>query len=258
MFRCVLVLIFATSFTTPAFAWGKTGHRVIGEIAERHLGDKARAAIKEVLGPEGLAEASSWPDFMRSSPDPFWRRKAGSFHYVTVPKGKTYKQVGAPKKGDAITALETFATTLKNPNATQEEKALALRFTIHIIGDLHQPLHAGNGEDRGGNQLKVMFFDEATNLHAVWDSGMIDHEGLSYSEKAHWLNIKITPEQIMQWSSVDPLVWVAESAAIRDTIYPEEQFISWGYSFAHIATVNTRLSKAGIRLAAYLNVLYEQ
>ncbi len=256
MIKFFITLVFAISCSSTAHAWGKTGHRVIGAIAEQHLSDKARAEIISVLGPEGLAEASTWPDFMRSSPDPFWRRKAGPFHYVTVPVGKTYAQVGAPKKGDAITALNMFAATLKNPEATKEEKALALRFTIHIVGDLHQPFHAGNGKDRGGNQVKIVFFNETTNLHAVWDSGMIDREGLSYSEMTKWLEDKITSENIMDWSNPDPLVWIGESVRIRDRVYPTDQFISWDYSFKHIGTVHQRLSQAGIRLASYLNDLY--
>jgi hypothetical protein len=258
MSKLIIALLFTFGIATQAFAWGQTGHRVTGVIAEQHLTDSARKEIENILGTESLAEASTWPDFMRASDDPFWKRKAGPYHYVTVPEGKSYSDVGAPKKGDAITALRMFAKSLKDPAATKKQKALALRFTIHIIGDLHQPLHVGNGKDRGGNSVKVVFFNKNTNLHAVWDSGMIDREGLSYSEMASWLEQKITPVQVTAWSVVDPLVWVAESAMIRDTIYPDEQYLSWGYSFQHIAMVHQRLSQAGIRIAAYLNTLYEK
>jgi hypothetical protein len=134
---------------------------------------------------------------------------------------------------------------------------LALRFTLHIIGDLHQPLHAGNGNDRGGNDIRVTFFREATNLHAVWDSGMIDRRQLSYTEFTAFLTRRITPTLHRQWSEPDALVWIAESAAIRDTIYPASNELSWDYAYQHRETVDTRLMQGGVRMAAYLNALWQ-
>ncbi|PHR58314.1 MAG: S1/P1 Nuclease [Robiginitomaculum sp.] len=254
-FAAVLLVIFSTS---PAFAWGPTGHRVVGEIADSHLSDQARLQVQAILGTEDLAEAGPWPDFMRASPDPFWRKEAGVFHYVTVPVGVTYGTTSAPPEGDAYTALQRFAKTLRDPAASREDKALALRFTAHLVGDLHQPLHVGNGKDRGGNRFDVVFFEEMTNLHFVWDELIINRERLSFSEKAAWLDRKMTPEQVMNWSKTDPLVWIAESAELRETIYPEQQILSWQYIYDHQAELDQRLSQAGIRLAAYLNELFEK
>lgn len=242
---------------SPAFGWGTTGHRVTGEIAEKFLSPQARGAISELLGSETLAEAANWPDEMRSNPDQFWQKTAAPYHYVTVPKGKVYADVGAPSEGDAVTALLKFADTLKNPDSTVEERQLALRFTIHIVGDLHQPLHAGNGEDLGGNTINVEFFGEKTKLHAVWDSGMIDRAQLSYTEWASLLTAKITPQELQQWADPDPLVWIAESTAIRDVIYPDSDKLSYDYVYEHHATVEARLGQGGIRIATYLNALFE-
>lgn len=125
---------------SQAVAWGKTGHRVTGDIAQAYLSEDAQEEVNRILGVEDLAEASAWPDFMRSSRDEFWTKEAGPYHYVTIPKGETYESVGAPEKGDAITALEKFKAVLQDETASLEDKQLALRFTIHIIGDLHQPL----------------------------------------------------------------------------------------------------------------------
>lgn len=252
----VLVTAMASA-ASPAFAWGQTGHRVTGELAEQYLSKKARRAVHEILGEESLAEASTWADFMRASDEPFWQQEAPPYHYVTVPAGKSYADVGAPPEGDAITALAKFASVLKDSSATRDEKALALRFTIHIIGDLHQPLHAGNGADRGGNDFKVVFYGEPSNLHSVWDSGLIDREALSFSEWALWLGPKISKRDVAAWSSADPEVWVAESVALRDTIYPTSANLSWGYGFEHIDAVRLRLSQGGVRVAAYLNALFE-
>jgi hypothetical protein len=239
-----------------AFGWGQTGHRVTGAIAEQYLSPKALAAIAILLPNEDLAEASTYVDEMKSDPGVFWQSIAGPFHYVTVPKGKVYEDVEAPEEGDAVSALKMFSAQLKSPNTSLEHKQRALRFIVHIIGDLHQPLHAGNGTDRGGNDVKLNFFWGDSNLHRVWDSGMIDRRKLSYTEWTDRLSRKITPEQAKQWMVNDPLIWIAESAKIRDGIYPEEEKISWNYLYQHLPTATIRMQMAGVRIAAYLNELY--
>lgn len=243
---------------TAAFAWGKTGHRVIGAIAQRHLTPQAAAGVKRILGVETLAEASTWPDFMRSDPSDFWQHQASPWHYVTVPQGKTYAQVGAPPEGDAVTALTRFSAIVRDRKATFADKKLALRFITHLVGDLHQPLHAGNGTDKGGNDVSVTFAGKPTNLHAVWDSGLVDEEQLSYSEMADWLGARITPHDVTVWSTTNPGVWITESATLRDRIYPAkgETSLSFRYVFDHSAQMELRLEQGGVRLAAYLNRLF--
>jgi len=252
-----LSFILAIMVSAPAWAWGKTGHRVTGQIANAYLSRGASNAVHDILGVEDLAEASTWPDFMRSSGGDFWRGEASSYHYVTIPKNQTYTEAGAPERGDAITALAKFRKVLRDDNASLKDKQLALRFTIHIIGDLHQPMHAGDGTDRGGNDFSMTFFGNLTNLHRVWDSGLIKQEDLSYSEFSNWLERRITPEQVKAWSVIDPVIWAEESAAIRDTIYPTgDRDEKWGYVYDNRATMRTRLSQSGIRLSAYLNDVF--
>ncbi|GLR69198.1 S1/P1 nuclease [Agaribacter marinus] len=239
--------------TQQAYAWGQTGHRITGKLAENYLSDEARIWVMEILPNESLAEASTYADEMRSSPDEFWQKVAGPYHYVSVPKGKKYVEVGSPPNGDAVSALNSFTSTLKDPKASLEAKQLALRFAIHIIGDLHQPLHAGNGTDRGGNDVKLEFFWEDSNLHRVWDSGLLDRRKLSFSEWSEWLGKKITPEDVSKWTTTDPTVYIEESIAIRDTIYPDGDKLSWQYLYDHLPTAKQRLKMAGVRIAAYLN-----
>jgi len=256
VFTTVALLISAG----PAFAWGKTGHRVSGEIAEHYLSDESRAAIEAILGVEDLAEASTWADFMRASQEPFWQKTAGPLHYLTIPEGKRYADVGAPPQGNAITALDRFRSVLLDPDSTLEQQQLALRFIIHVVGDIHQPLHAGNGTDRGGNAYVVTYFGSPTNLHSVWDSKMIDSEQLSYTEMTEWLLRRITAEDVDAWWNTDPIVWAEESATIRDGIYPvgDARDIRWDYLFEHKHTIEKRLSQAGVRMAAYLNELFAE
>ena len=139
-----------------------------------------------------------------------------------------------------------------------EDKQLALRFIIHIVGDLHQPLHAGNGTDKGGNDFKVEFFWKESNLHRVWDSGLIDRQKLSYTEWTEWLLNSITKEERKAWNNTDPLVWIKESTEIRDRIYPQDDEINWQYDYDHIPTVRLRLKQAGVRLGDYLNALFSE
>ncbi len=258
MRRFVLALLCCALPAGPAFGWGQTGHRVTGAVADHYLSGLARANVRLLLGTETLAQAATWPDDMRSDPAQFWQKTAGPFHYVTVPAGSSRAATGAPAEGDAVTALARFAETLRDPNASAEEKRLALRFSIHIVGDLHQPLHAGRPGDRGGNDFKVSWFGEPSNLHSVWDSKMIDSRQLSHSELAGWLVGAITPEQVVAWSNPDPEVWIAESVALRETVYPAgaNPKLSYFYAYQHGAELDGRLSRAGIRIAAYLNRIF--
>ncbi|MDT0595671.1 S1/P1 nuclease [Glaciecola petra] len=251
---CVIVAINIS--INDASAWGQTGHRVTGEIAEKYLTVEAKAAIQNILENQGLAEISTYADEMRSNPEYFWQEVAGPFHYVTVPLGKTYSDVGAPEEGDSVTAIKRFSKILKDSESSKADKQLALKMLVHIIGDLHQPLHAGNGTDRGGNDRKLKFFWEESNLHRVWDSGLIDRRQLSYTEWTVFLAAKITPEKLKAWQTTDPLVYIAESAKIRDKIYPESDDLSWQYLYKHAPTVKQRLSQAGVRIAAHLNDIF--
>ncbi|WP_166422676.1 S1/P1 nuclease [Paraglaciecola sp. 20A4] len=256
MQKVIFGLLVAT-FSVNVFAWGQIGHRITGAIAQQHLTPQAQAEVSALLPNEDLAEAATYPDEMRSNPEVFWQDKAGPYHYVTVPEGKTYAQVGAPKEGDGVSALEMFTATLKDGKTSKEDKQLALRFIVHIIGDLHQPLHAGNGTDRGGNDVKVNFFWKDSNLHRVWDSELLDQRQLSYTEWTARLNRKISLHDIDAWSVIDPQVWIAESILIRDEIYPKDEEISWDYLYNHLPQAKIRLQMAGIRIATYLNDVFK-
>jgi len=252
----------------PAHAWGPIGHRISAQIAEDNVSGRTRAEIAEILGHESLREASTRPDEERSNPSPFWQETASPFHYVTLPPGTDVEHMAHPPEGDALTALESFTATLRDDAATPEDKALALRFIVHIVSDLHQPLHAGNGTDRGGNDMIVDWFDTTTNLHWVWDEGMILRQQLPAGEYTARLERRIGPQQVIAWWDADPATWVSESAALRDRIYPETggelgegtpespAMIGYRYDWTWMATAEERLAQSGIRLAAYLDWVF--
>jgi len=252
-----LALVIPLLLATPAYAWGPIGHRITGAIADENLSGVARANVRILLGSEDLSEAATWPDDMKSDPAEYWQKKASPWHYVTVRQGNDYNSSDAPPEGDAISALSRFTDTLRDPKAPIDDKRIVLRFIVHIIGDLHQPLHAGGGDDRGGNDFKVTWFGRSTNLHSVWDSAMIEQRSLSYSEYAGWLSRAITPGQLIGWSDARPLVWVRESIALRKTIYPADPTLSWDYAYRHRLEMDDRLKRGGVRIAAYLNWAFE-
>lgn len=251
----IAVAALAAALPSPALAWGKTGHRATAALADRHLSGLARAHVRQILGVETLDEAATWPDEMRSNPDPFWQKTASPWHYVTV-QGFAYDR--APPVGDAVTALQRFSAVLRDPDASLEDRQLALRFIVHIVGDLHQPLHVGRPGDRGGNDVKVTWFGRPTNLHAVWDSALVDEEQLSFTEWAERLNRHASPQEVIEWWEQDPMVWITESAQIRETIYPADPELGFDYVYRQTPVVKRRLAQAGVRLAAYLNALFEE
>jgi hypothetical protein len=256
-----LVLTFSLAASSPSWGWGNTGHRITGEIAQSRISGKTAAEIEMILGNQGLAEMATWPDEQRSNPQPFWQKDANPWHYVTLPDGKQPSEMVAPAEGDASTALARFAAIVRDRQKPRDERALALRFIIHIIGDLHQPLHVGNGSDRGGNDIKVTWFGEPSNLHSVWDSGIIERQGLSFTEYSSRLQQRLSAEQTIKWWDARTQTWIAESAALRDSLYPSpgEQPLALGYSYQyeHLPTVETRLLQSGVRIAAYLDALFQ-
>jgi hypothetical protein len=254
--RLAAVLVVLVGLSSGAYGWGATGHRVTGDIAQQYLAPQTQVRVKALLGTQDLARASTFADDMRSSPDLFWQKTASPWHYVTVPEGRRYSDVDAPPEGDAMQALTQFAATLRNPDASADDQRLALKFAIHLIGDLHQPLHVGNGTDRGGNSVKLEWFGKPSNLHRVWDTDMIASTDLSYTELSRWLNRGITASQRELWREPNPLVWIAESSALLPKIYPDGARLGYDYRYAHFSTLERRLSQAGIRIAAWLDWVY--
>jgi len=242
---------------SPALAWGKTGHRVTAAIADRHLSGLARARVREILGVETLAEASNWPDEMRSAPDEFWQKTSTPWHYVTV-GGVTYDH--APPEGDALGGLNFFRKLLLDPKTSPEHRQLALRFIVHIVGDLHQPLHNGREGDRGGNSVKLKWFGRDTNLHAIWDTMLIDETGYSFTEMTDHLARHTRDADVIAWWDPNPRDWIAESVQVREKIYPPAGQTELGYTYIYQNTpwMELRLKQGGVRLAAYLNQLFSE
>jgi hypothetical protein len=257
--RKILIAAAGAAIVTPspAFAWGKTGHRVTAAVADTHLSGLARAHVREIIGVETLAEAGNWPDEMKSNPDPFWQKTASPWHYVTV-GGMTYDH--APPEGDALGALNFFRKLIRDPKTSLAHRQLALRFIVHLVSDLHQPLHVGRPGDRGGNNVKLKWFGRDTNLHAIWDSALVDETGYSFTELSERLVRHTRSADVIAWWNPNPRDWISESAQVRETIYPAEGVTELGYDYIykHTPMVELRLKQSGVRLAAYLNAIFAE
>lgn len=235
---------------SPAAAWGPIGHRVVGRIAEHHLDPGARSAVACLLGSASLAQVATWPDDVRS--DPAWKR-ADPWHYVSIDDGETYETTAKSPGGDVVEAIGRFTAVLRDPAAPREQKAEALRFLVHLVGDIHQPLHVGRRADLGGNKVEVTWFGARSNLHSVWDNGMIEGEKLSFSEMAEFLDHPSAAE-VIAWQAGGVLDWTVESFGLRSQVYDlGDGKLSWEYAYRKLPLVRLRLVQAGVRLAGLLN-----
>ena len=247
--------IYTLLFVFQSFGWGMTGHRIVGLIAERHLSKKALKNIDKILQKETIAEVSNFMDFIKS--DNTYRHMS-PWHYATIPDDRSYSEAGTPEKGDVIATIERLIEELKSKQFSDQDELFALKCLIHLVGDVHQPLHVGNGKDRGGNDVKLEYFWETSNLHRVWDTNMIEAQNYSYTEYVDWIDHP-TEEQLSEWSSVRVLDWANESKEYRKQCYatmPEDKKLSYRYNYDNIDLLNLRLLQAGIRLANVLNDIY--
>lgn len=251
MKKHIHILVLALVIPALTFGWGKNGHRIVGQVAMKHMTKKALKNAMVVLGDEDIAISANWMDFIKSE-SKYDHMKP--WHYVTIPDTAHYH--GAPEEGDAYEAINKFIEELKTKNFSVDE-AYALKCLIHIVGDVHQPLHVGNGTDRGGNDVKVKFFWQKSNLHRVWDSGIIDKEQLSYTEYAEWIDTA-TQDEIAKWQATPVMDWLLESKEMRPMVYkiPEDKNLSYVYVHDNVYELNQRLLQAGIRLAGILNEIY--
>lgn len=242
--------------TNSTMVWGPTGHRVVGEIASKNISNKTRRRIAKLLDNQSLAFVSTFADEIRSDER---YRKLSPWHYVSLDFGEMYNESERNPDGDIIFAIRECIRIIKDKQSTKEDRAFYLRLLIHFIGDLHQPLHVGRAEDRGGNDISVTWFGRRSNLHRVWDSNMIDSYMMSYTELSDNLP-SISKEQKNQIQQGTLLDWVYESQELAEKVYASTERNSregYEYQYNNFSTVMTQLQKGGLRLAKLLDQIFE-
>lgn len=257
--KVCLAIVLVAYLPVNALAWGPTGHRVVGQIADYYLTAKAHKAVKQILGNETIAMASNWPDFIKSDTA---YNYLNSWHYVNIPadldQQGVFNFLDADKEANCFNKIPEMVAILKDKQKTAEQKRMAMRILIHIVGDLHQPMHTARKDDLGGNKVAVTWFGQRSNLHRVWDEGLVEYQQLSYTEYASAINHP-TKEQFTKWSHDSLKQAVYESYQACNKIYAAthaDDKLSYRYNFDFIDTVNESLLKGGVRLAKILNDLY--
>jgi hypothetical protein len=254
-----LMIVLTLVAPDRALAWGRIGHRAAAKLAESRLTPTARDAVAAILDQnETLADASTWADEVRPN-----RPESAPWHYVNVPLAEPrYSDHFCPPQGCVVSKIEEFRAILADRTRKLEERREALRFLVHFVEDMHQPLHVGDRGDRGGNDTTVVFLGTPTNLHRVWDSGLIEHE--SDSEAVWLLRLKAlaVPDVATGWERGTAAEWATESLTLARLAFllPEsasrlksddkldERYAAFGASVAQL-----RLAQAGVRLAWLLN-----
>ncbi|MDY0781075.1 S1/P1 nuclease [Tenacibaculum sp. IB213877] len=251
----ILLLSLSVSAFSNTDIWGPTGHRTTGKIAEKHLKNKAKRKIEKLLQGESLAFVSTFADEIKSD------RKYSQYytwHYINMPLDGHYHSSEKNPKGDLVTGINHCIKVLKDEKSSDEEKRFFLKMLVHLVGDLHQPMHIGQKEDKGGNTVQLQWFKRGTNLHRVWDENMIEEWKMSYAELAN--NTKnLSKEQIKQLQKGNVVDWVEETHEITKKVYASVEIgenLRYRYSYEYFPIVREQLQKGGIRLAKILNDIF--
>ena len=258
--------LFAASFfgllailaaATPAWAWGPQGHEAAALIAGRHLSGAARAEVARLLGGAAMmVHDSNWADEIRDR-----RRDTSSWHYVDIPlTARSYDaRRDCPGNDCVVAQIEKHVRVLANRRQGDGARREALRFLIHLAADLHQPLHAEDNDDRGGNQIRVTIGRQRATLHRIWDGAVVEALGRDAAAVAESVERSLSPQERKAWSQGTPAQWAEEAHAIaRDQIYPQlqgrnELRLPRDYALRQAAITRMQLAKAGLRLAFLLN-----
>ncbi|MFK5974708.1 MAG: S1/P1 nuclease [Flavobacteriaceae bacterium] len=239
--------------TTPF--WSKIGHRVIGEVAQAHLNGRAKRAINKLLNGQSLAAVSNFADEMKADTT---YRKFRTWHYVNFPADKKYTDVVPSKYGDLVVGIQKCIAIVKDENSSKADKIFYLKMLIHLVGDLHQPMHVGRRKDKGGNATNLQWFNRNSNLHRVWDTELIKDHGMSYSELAEALP-KLTKKEKKAIQKGDVYDWVEESQEMANELYEsveEGEKLYYQYGYKWWGSLEIQLEKGGLRLAKILNELF--
>jgi hypothetical protein len=266
--KIITIVLLASFISTQLSAWGPKGHAIVADIAASRLTPIAKQKLQSLLGPDSLASIASWADSVRKEHD-----ESYDWHFVDIPKDapgfSDERDCFRPqdKHKDALTdhhncvvdRIEIFQKILGDEKASRADRLEALKWLVHFVGDLHQPLHAID-EARGGNDIKLAVFgspkcgDYDCNLHWAWDTLLLEHTGYSEEEYVGRLNTLIAQKHLENQAGGTPVDWANEShLQARQIMEAKPAAVDDAYYQANIELVNQKLALAGLRLATLLN-----
>jgi hypothetical protein len=242
----------------PVFGWGPVGHSLVARIAWEQLKPAARARVTAILpADQTLASIASWADEVRPS-----RAETAPWHYIDIPVDKPHREMARDcRDGNCVTAkIADFRNTVKNAAALPDDRREALMFLVHFVGDMHQPLHCSDHADRGGNSIRVQFFDRPSNLHSVWDSGFLSRLGNEQELFPELLRESV--RHASKWTNGSVEDWAEQTHKLAQKIVygklpkvPDGALVPLGARYERLAEplLKMQIEKAGARLAFLLN-----
>lgn len=239
-------------FVLKGFSWGAEGHRITASIAYHLLSSNIRDSVQFYLGNKTIQDASNWMDEVRSNHD---YDVLKPLHYINMEKGETYK----PKNGNIISELKKTIDELTNRKALSKGvAAIDLKILLHLLGDLHQPLHVGYGSDRGGNNIDVDYLHAESNLHKVWDTEIIRTKNIT-TDSCLKVLAQFDTKQIERIQTGDVVSWMHESRSFLDSLYHfENKKITQEYIDSKGEIVKRQLVASGVRMAKVLQGIFEK
>lgn len=252
-----LLLLIAVVMALPAVAWGPKGHDTVAYIAECHLSKRSKRHVEEILGGKSMVYVANWMDNASHTDDYAYTK---TWHYVNVDANEdSYAASRKEPKGDAVKAINDIAARFKSGELTAEQERVELMMLIHIVGDMHCPMHAGHKSDLGGNTIKVKFFGKQQKLHSIWDSEIVESaHRWSYSEWQQQID-RVSPKEAKRIAQGTPNDWIEETVVLAADIYeqsPAGANLSYDYVHHYAPIIEEQLLKGGIRLAAILEEIY--
>jgi len=248
----------AFGISTAVHAWGAEGHNAVGILALRQLQPGARDELGKILGSiddQAMVEACNWPDTIREKDEWAW---SAPLHYINIPHGiSSYSEVrDCPQQQCATEAIKKYARELGNRRASQERRRQAFAWLCHVTGDLHQPLHAGFADDRGGNNFEITFAGEATNLHSFWDHSLIETRAGDWQTLVRLLADFPAVAPGSHWTDGMVDDWTNEShALVQRWVYTTADVIGKDYEEQSWEMLQQRITTAASRLAMIVNTV---
>lgn len=257
--RVVLVLFSILAFSTystMALAWGSDGHTTVGILAIKQLNAETRNELEMLMGSldeQTMVAACNWPDVIRKTEEWSWTEP---LHYINIPRGDfSYMESrDCPEQQCVTEAINRYASTLADHQVANEQRRQAFAWLCHLVGDLHQPLHAGYADDRGGNNFDIDFNNRPMNLHTFWDFELINQHAGSWQNLVGLLS-PLSPDQAgSDWSKEMVIDWTNQSHdMVIDTVYPPTVNIDESYALHSWKIAQQQIIKAANRLALIIN-----
>lgn len=265
----VIACLTLFGYSTEAISWGRDGHTAIGIIAINQLQPDVIKKLEDFvnpLTPRAMAEACSWPDVIRDIEEYEW---SGPLHYINIPRGdEVYTQqrdcperkgpAGQPARHCATEAIKYYAAELSRPEASKVQRWQSFAWLCHLVADLHQPMHAGFADDRGGNNVDVIFNDEQMNLHFYWDTAVIKQQAGSWQYLVGQLGPFPPVQAGSNWSPARVNAWTNESHKLaKDKAYPATEKIDKAFAQQSWEVIEKQVRLSASRLALIINTVLQ-